>query len=138
LTYLLDTSVVSEICKSSPDTNLIAWIDPIPSYELYISVLVVGEIRQGIDRLSRRDHDQADVLERWLAQLRADFSDRVLPITAEIADEWGRLNVPEPIPAIDGLMAATAIVAGFILATRNTRDLQSTGARLLNSFLPLC
>jgi predicted nucleic acid-binding protein len=80
------------------------------SVDLYLSVLVLGEVRRGIERLRRRDTLQAVMLEDWLTQLRRDYADRIVPITAEIAEEWGRLNVPGPIPAIDGLMAVTAKV----------------------------
>ena len=99
-------------------------------------MLVVGEIRQGIERLRRRDPSQAAVFETWLATLRRDYADRILPVTVQIADEWGRLNVPDPVPAIDGLLAATARVHGLTLVTRNTADVARTGVALLNPFAP--
>lgn len=95
---------------------------------------MVGEIRQGIERLRRRDPKQAKVFEQWLATLRRDHGERVLPITAPIAEEWGRLNVPDPLPVVDGLLAATARVHDLTLVTRNTVQVERTGAKLLNPF----
>jgi len=134
--YLLDTNVVSEIRKPLADENVRAWFASTRADELYLSVLTVGEIRRGIERLRRRDAAQAGIFEAWLATLRRDFAQRVLPITADIADEWGRLGVPGPIPTVDGLLAATARVENLTLVTRNTADLTHTGASLLNPFTP--
>ena len=136
MNYLLDTNVVSEIRKPLADENVRAWFASTRADELYLSVLTVGEIRRGIERLRRRDAAQAGIFEAWLATLRRDFAQRVLPITADIADEWGRLGVPGPIPTVDGLLAATARVENLTLVTRNTADLTHTGASLLNPFTP--
>lgn len=95
---------------------------------------MVGEIRQGVERLRRRDPNQAKVFDRWLAALRRDYGDRVLPITAAVAEEWGRLNAPDPLPVVDGLLAATAKVHDLTLVTRNTAQVERTGVRLLNPF----
>jgi toxin FitB len=134
VTFLLDTNVVSEIRRKEPNAGVVAWFDSVPSSELYVSVLVVGEIRQGIERLGRRDPAQAEVFERWLGQLIDVYTDRIVPVTPEIADVWGRLNVPDPLPVVDGLLAATAIAHGWTLVTRNVNDVASTGVRLLNPF----
>jgi predicted nucleic acid-binding protein len=101
---------------------------------LFLSVLVVGEIRQGVERLARRDPAQAEVFEHWLKQLVAVYADRIVPVTTEVAEVWGRLNVPDPVPVVDGLLAATALVRGWTLVTRNTADVASTGVRLLDPF----
>jgi toxin FitB len=94
---------------------------------------VVGEIRRGIERLRRRrDPNQADLLERWLAVIRSEFTDRLLPITLGIAERWGLLNAVRPFPAVDGLLAATAIEHDLTLVTRDTAALAGSGARLLN------
>ena len=134
MSYLLDTNVLSEARKPAGDANVRAWLASVRGAELYLSVLVVGEIRQGIERLRRRDLRQAAVFEAWLTSLRRDYADRILPVTADIAEEWGRLNVPDPVPAIDGLLAATARVHGLTLVTRNTADVARTGVTLLNPF----
>jgi toxin FitB len=132
--FLLDTNVISEARKPAPNPNVRAWLDSVPEAELYLSVLVVGEIRQGIERLRRRDPAQAEPYELWLSALQRSFADRLVPITADVCQEWGRLNVPDPLPVVDGLMAATASRRDLTLVTRNVRDLARTGVRLLNPF----
>lgn len=134
--FLLDTNIVAEVRKPAGDPNVKAWIETVDSMQLYISVLVVGEIRQGIDRLARRDAMQAEVYETWLHRLYRDHHDRIIPLSAPIAEAWGRLNVPDPLPVVDGLMAATAKVRGFTLVTRDTATLARTGVRLLDPFEP--
>ena len=109
-----------------------AWLSSVASTDLFTSVLVVGEIRRGVERLRRRDTEQANLLDEWLTTLKQQFADRVLPVTIEIAEEWGRLNVPNPLPTIDGYLAATANIRGLTLVTRNTRDLARTGVALLD------
>jgi predicted nucleic acid-binding protein len=134
VSFLLDTNVLSEARRPRGDANVKAWLASAPADHLYLSVLVVGEIRGGIERLRRRDPVQADAYEEWLATLRRDYADRLLPVTTEVADEWGRMNVPDPVPVVDGLMAATAKAKGLTLVTRNTADLERSGVRLLNPF----
>jgi hypothetical protein len=99
-----------------------------------LSVLVVGEIRQGVERLRRRDPKQAKVFDRWLGDLRRDYGERILPVTAAVAEEWGRLNVPDPLPVVDGLLAATAKAHNLTLVTRNTGHVERAGVPLLNPF----
>jgi predicted nucleic acid-binding protein len=134
VSFLLDTNVVSEVRKHEPDTGVASWFASVPADRLFLSVLVVGEIRQGIERLARRDAAQAEVFERWLSQLVDGYGDHILPITDRIAEAWGRLNVPDPVPVVDGLMAATALVHDLTLVTRNISDVKSTGVRVLNPF----
>jgi toxin FitB len=134
VTYLLDTNVLSEIRKKAPDPGVSAWFASVPDDELFLSVLVVGEIRQGIERLARRDLAQAEIFEQWLGRLVHAYGDRIVPITARVAEAWGRLNVPDPVPVVDGLMAATALVHDWTLVTRNVDDGASTGVRLLDPF----
>jgi toxin FitB len=134
--YLLDTNVVSELRKANPDSNVLAWHARHASADVFISVLVVGEIRRGIERIRPRDPQQAEALDRWLSGLVGTYRDRVLPVTADVADEWGRLAVSQPPPAIDGLMAATARVHGLTLVTRNVADVARTGVRVVNPFEP--
>jgi toxin FitB len=134
MTFLLDTNVVSEIRKPRPDSKAQAWLASAPAAELYLSVLVVGEIRQGVERLRRRDPARAAPYEAWLSELARRFADRLVPVTVEVCEEWGRLNVPDPLPVVDGLMAATAKVQGWTFVTRNVADLARTDVRLLNPF----
>ena len=98
MSYLLDTNIVSEARKGErADPGVAAWLSSVRERELYISVLVVGEIRQGIERLRRRDLSQAEAFNAWLERLVRDYADRVVPVNAEIAEEWGRMNVPYPL-----------------------------------------
>ena len=134
MSFLLDTNVISEAHRQSPDSKVRVWLASVPEPELYLSVLVVGEIRQGIERLRRRDPAQAAPYESWLSSLLHGFADRLVPVTAEVCQEWGRLNVPDPLPVVDGLMAATAKVRDWTFVTRDVSDLARTGVRLLNPF----
>lgn len=134
MSHLLDTNVLSETRKKQPDPGVLAWLATVRPNEMFVSVLVIGELRSGVDRLARRDAVQADALGRWLEQLTNVYEDRIVPVTLEIAQEWGRLNVPDKLPAVDGLLAATALVNDWTLVTRNTADVEPTGVRLLNPF----
>lgn len=134
MSHLLDTNVLSETRKKQPDPGVLTWLSKVRASELFVSVLSIGEIRYGIERLARRDAVQAEALGRWLDQLTAAYGDRIVPVTMEIAHEWARLSVPDRLPVVDGLLAATALVNGWTLVTRNTADVESTGVRLLNPF----
>jgi toxin FitB len=134
VTFLLDTNVVSEIRKPRPDPKVQAWLASVPEADLYLSVLVVGEIRQGVERLRRRDPARVAPYEAWLSELLRHFADRLVPITADVCEEWGRLNVADPLPVVDGLMAATAKVRGWTFVTRNVADLARADVRLLDPF----
>lgn len=134
MSLLLDTNVVSELRRRRPDPAVSSWFDLTRSTELHVSVLVIGELRGGIERLARRDKEQAASHEKWLAELIDLFEDRIVPVTAEVAETWGRLNVPDPVPVVDGLLAATALVHDWTFVTRNVADVRRTGVRLLNPF----
>lgn len=134
MSYLLDTNILSEVRKPQGDARVKGWFEHVSSTELYLSVLVLGEIRQGVERLRRRDETQAEVYERWLNGLTAHYAERLLPIDSRVATEWGRLNAPDPLPVIDGLLASTALVHNLTLVTRNTRDVEHTGVQLYNPF----
>jgi predicted nucleic acid-binding protein len=133
LSYLLDTNVVSELRKPKANRGVSSWFEDVDSAELYLSVLVVGEIRQGIERLRLRgDDDQANIFQAWLTVLKEGFADRLLTVSTPVAERWGRLNAAQPLPVVDGLLAATAIEHDLTLVTRDSRTLASAGARLLN------
>lgn len=133
--FLLDTNVLSEVRKRRrSDPNVVAWFESVDDDDLYISVVILGEIRRGIERLRRHDVVQAAALEDWLNRLSAEFADRVLPIDHAVADEWGRLAAIRTVPVIDGLIAATARVHGMAIATRNEGDFTGLGAQIVNPF----
>ncbi|MGK5532579.1 type II toxin-antitoxin system VapC family toxin [Streptomyces sp. URMC 129] len=134
--YLLDTNVVSELRKRHPDPHVAAWIHGVPDRSVYLSALIIGEIRKGIENIRHRDGARARRLDAWLDDLGQRYADRVLPVTADIADAWGRLSAPHPVPAIDGLLAATALVHDLTLVTRNVKDVRGTGVRVRNPFRP--
>jgi predicted nucleic acid-binding protein len=137
MSYLLDTNVVSELRRRRPDPSVVAWMRDAPTAELFLSVLTVGELRRGVEGLRRRDGYTAHTLDEWLAGLLTVYSERIVPVDQAIADLWGRLNVPDQLPAVDGLLAATAMVRGWILVTRNVADVERTGVQLLNPFTPV-
>jgi predicted nucleic acid-binding protein len=134
MSFLLDTNIVSEIRRQKPNIGVATWFDSVRPSELFLSALVVGEIRQGVERLSSRAPERADVLEKWLGHLVNTYGDRIVPVTVEVAEVWGRLNAREPLPVVDGLLAATALAHGWTLVTRNVRDIASTGVRYLDPF----
>ena len=132
---LLDTNVISELRKGARcDPNVERWFAALPVDGIYLSVLVVGEIRQGIERIRRRNAKSARSLDAWLRKLVAAHDERILPVDRRVAEEWGRMNVPNPVPVVDGLMAATAKVHDLILATRNVKDVSGAGAQVVNPF----
>jgi len=136
LSYLLDTNVISEIRKEhKTHPNVSRWWSQVKENSVHLSVLLVGEIRKGIDLLHHRnDLAAAASLERWLNLLTHAYVDRIIPIDTAVAEEWGRMNVPNPISTIDGLMAATAKVHNLILVTRNEKDILHTGVQYINPF----
>jgi predicted nucleic acid-binding protein len=135
LSYLLDTNVISELRKGKrADPNVSSWFADLDDEKIFLSVLTIGEIRRGIEGVRRRDPDSAAVLDRWLALLSEAHSDRILPVNRAIAEEWGRMNVPDPLPVVDGLLAATARVLSLTLVTRNVADVKGTGIELLDPF----
>jgi predicted nucleic acid-binding protein len=134
VSYLLDTNIVFELRRKVPDEATLAWLETVSAHDLFLSVLTVGEIRQGIERLAVRDPRQAAILDEWSHRLVTDYADRIIPVTLEVAESWGRLNAGSPLPLVDGLLAATALVHNWTLVTRNTKDVERTGVRLLNPF----
>ena len=133
--YLLDTNIISEIRKGPRcHPNVAAWYSNLEEESLYLSVLVLGEIRKGIEGLRDRDAGKANELDLWLEQLQTSFQSQILPVDIAISQEWGRLSSLHTVPVIDGLLAATATLHGLVLVTRNTRDFADLGIQLLNPF----
>ena len=133
--YLLDTNIISEIRKGPRcHPNVAAWYSNLEEESLYLSVLVLGEIRKGIEGLRDRDAGKANELDLWLEQLQTSFQSQILPVDIAISQEWGRLSSLHTVPVIDGLLAATATAHRLVLVTRNTRDFADLGIQLLNPF----
>jgi hypothetical protein len=133
--YLVDTNVISEIRKGARgNPGVVAWYATVTDEDLCLSVLVLGEIRKGVELKRRRDPAQADLLEAWLDQIKIAFGDRALPVDATIFEAWGRMAAVRSVPVIDGLLAATAKVHDLTLVTRNEADVADLGARILNPF----
>jgi predicted nucleic acid-binding protein len=136
VSYLLDTNVVSELRKRSPDPHVLKWYERVQGTQLFLSVLTLGEIRMGVEGARRKDAAKAAALERWLTRLETSYGDRVVPVDRAVADAWARMSVPDPLPVVDGLLAATASVRNWILVTRNGADVSRAGVRVLNPFEP--
>jgi len=133
--YLIDTNIISEVRKGARcDRDVAAWFESIADADIYLSVLVVGEIRKGIERARPNNPVQASALEQWLTELVRSFTERIMPIDQAVADEWGRMSAKRSLSTIDALLAATAKVNGMTLATRNISDVVNLGVRVLNPF----
>src|ERR1700733_12344739 len=120
MTYLLDTDVISELRKRDPDPHVLAWYARVTAADVFVSVLTIGEIRLGIERLRKKDGGQAELLERWLHGLHHTYGDHIVNVDAAIA----------------GLLAASPRVRGWTLVTRNTAEVARTGVALVNPFDP--
>ncbi|HVN88223.1 MAG TPA: type II toxin-antitoxin system VapC family toxin [Candidatus Binataceae bacterium] len=136
--FLIDTNIISEVRKGRRcDPNVAAWYQTARDDELFLSVLVAGEIRQGIGRLRPRNPRQAKALENWLDEVLDSFLERILPVDERIAQIWGRLSAHASLPVVDALLAATAQAHGLTLVTRNVKDIERSGVRCLNPFDPI-
>ncbi len=135
MSYLLDTNVISELRKGErANPSVASWFAGVADEEIFLSVLTIGEIRRRVESVRRRDPDSAATLDSWLARLSEAHRDRIVAVDRPIAEEWGRMNVPDPLPVVDGLLAATARILGLTLVTRNTADVEGTGIELLDPF----
>src|SRR5262245_33530542 len=116
--YLMDTNVVSELRKETRcNPGVLRWFDATDEEELFLSVVTLGELRMGALGLARKSPAGAPHLIAWVNALHTQYAGKILPVTTEIAEKWAQLSVPDRLPVIDGLLAATAIVHGHILVT---------------------
>jgi predicted nucleic acid-binding protein len=134
--YLLDTNVVSELRKVNAgiaDPRVKLWADNQDAESTFLSVITVLELEQGVLLMERRDPRQGAMLRAWLEKLvLPDFAGRILPVNLPIARQCASLHVPDPLDDRDSLIAATALVHGMTVVTRNTRHFEQTGVALLN------
>jgi hypothetical protein len=135
MSYLIDTNIISEVRKGTCcDAHVSAWYASVVDEDLFLSTIVLGEIRKAVELARPRDPGKAEALEHWLGEVEAAFNGRVLGIDNSVSDQWGRMSAIRPLPAIDGLLAATALTNGLTLVTRNDRDVGSLGAMVFNPF----
>lgn len=136
MSYLLDTNAISEWVRPRPDPGMVRWLDDVDEDRTYLSVITLGELRKGVDRLARSR--RRDRLDTWLtSDLPERFGERMLPVSPAIADEWGRLlarteNAGTAVGSIDALIAATAIVYRLHVVTRNVAHFRHTGAEVIS------
>lgn len=134
MSYLLDTNIISELVKHTPNERVLKWMDNINSEKSYLSVISIGEIRKGVSRI--HDPRRQQKISHWLEiELPAYFEERILNIDLKIADRWGQLQSKikgHTFPAIDGLIAATAQVHNLTLVTRNTKDFNHVSINMIN------
>ena len=137
MSYLIDTNIISEVRKGDRcNQHVASWYASIDDAEIYLSVLVLGEIRTGIERARVKDPLKSKALERWLAAVQESFADRILPVDQMVADAWGRMNAKRSVSTVDALLAATAKVHRMTLATRNISHVADLGADIFNPFEP--
>jgi toxin FitB len=134
--FLLDTNVISELRKvrsGKADPRVAAWSDSVDVVDLYLSVITVQELEIGVLLAERRDATQGGLLRAWFSShVLPAFEGRILPVDVEVALRSAGLHVPDPRPVRDGLIAATALVHGMQVVTRNTIDFEPAGVRTLN------
>ena len=137
MSLLVDTNVLSEVRKGArANANVRSWLEALDDGEIFISVLSLGELRRGVESIRKRDGPQAASLERWLDRLATTHASRILPVDGRVADAWGRLTAARTGSLVDTLLAATALVHGLVLVTRNVKDVAWTGVTYLDPFAP--
>ena len=135
MNYLLDTCVISELVKPSPDERVIDWLNSTPNERLFLSVITIGEIRKGLTKLP--NSKKKNQLTNWLNTLLEDYQTRIYSIGLTVAENWGIIqgkaeNDGSPIASVDALIASVAYTYNLILVTRNEKDFVSSNVTILN------
>ncbi|MHC8305292.1 PIN domain-containing protein [Pseudomonas sp. PB3P13] len=134
--YLLDTNVISELRKPHADPNVVSWAKSVIAAKMFMSAITLKELETGVLRMERRDAAQGKILRNWLKRhVMPAFDARILPIDAAVAIRCAGLHVPDRANESDALIAATALVHGLTVVTRNISDFQSSGVALLNPWI---
>jgi predicted nucleic acid-binding protein len=137
--YLLDTCVISELIKKDPNQQVVKWVSETPESNLFISVLTIGEIHKGIERLP--ESKKKEKLHKWVNDnLKERFRNKILSLDLQTATTWGKIQAQsesagKALPAIDGIIAATGISNDLIVVTRNTSDMEASGVTLFNPWI---
>jgi predicted nucleic acid-binding protein len=137
--YLLDTCVISELIKKDPNQQVVKWVSETPENNLFISVLTIGEIHKGIEKLP--ESKKIEKLHKWVNDdLKERFRNKILSLDLQTATTWGKIQAQselagKALPAIDGIIAATGISNDLIVVTRNTSDMEASGVTLFNPWI---
>lgn len=133
MSYLIDTNVISELRRKTPSVGVVDWFAQRPSKTLFLSVLTLGELRKGIEKIEELER-KASLLDWLEVDLPNFFAGRVLMVDIHVADRWGKMAAAagRPVPAIDSLLAATAAQHNLCLVTRNSKDFQCFGLDIIN------
>lgn len=135
MSYLIDTNVISELVKGKQNAKVVKWFESVSDQDLYLSALTIGEIRKGIEKI--QNSEKKEKIRMWLDQeLPSWFDNRILAIDKHVANKWGLIqsNASKTLPAIDSLIAATALHFDLILVTRNVKDFDYPGLEIINPF----
>lgn len=135
MNYLLDTCVISELVRPTPDENVVNWLNQTPNERLFLSVITIGEIRKGVTRLP--DSNKKYRLINWLNTLLENYESRIFPISLTVAETWGNIQAHAetkgtPLASVDSLIAAVALTHNLIIVTRNESDFTASNVTILN------
>ena len=132
--YLLDTNIISELKKKTPDQNVVNWFEGIDTDDLYLSCITIGELKSGALKKTKTDVKTGKLLIKWIDGLMADYEEQILNIDLETCEIWAQLLNIDSTNAIDGLIAAQSLQSNMVLATRNIKHFKMFDIKLLNPF----
>ena len=138
MNYLMDTCVISELVKPSPNPNVVEWLKNTPTEQLFLSVITIGEIRKGLTKL--HDSKRKDRLMDWLNTLLEEYLEHIYPIDLSVAENWGVIQgraeqAGNPMSSLDGLIAAVAYTHNLVLVTRNVDDFKASNLPIINPWV---